>query len=164
MTARMYRRCPVRVTASMKSQPGARRPASAGVGPGGGPQVGGRVDALGFQDLPDRGRRHLDPDGGQFAVHAAITSGRILPDQAKDQDADGAHGTRPTWAQRPGGARVTPPYQVAVPAQDRVDPHEQAQSAQRLAGQVCQEGGQESPMLGFELHQDSPSCRCTTVS
>jgi hypothetical protein len=47
---------------------------------------------------------------------------------------------------------VTPVHQVAVPAQDGVRSHQQPQSAQHLAGQGREKGGEEGPVLGCELH------------
>jgi hypothetical protein len=49
-------------------------------------------------------------------------------------------------------ARVTLIHQVAVPAQDGVRSHQQPQSAQHLAGQRREQGGEEGPVPGRELH------------
>jgi hypothetical protein len=43
-------------------------------------------------------------------------------------------------------------HQVAVPAQDGVRSHEQPQSAQQLAGERREKGGEEGPVLGRERH------------
>jgi hypothetical protein len=48
--------------------------------------------------------------------------------------------------------RVTVIHQVAVPAQDGVRSHQRPQSAQHLAGQGREKGGEEGSVLGRELH------------
>jgi hypothetical protein len=47
---------------------------------------------------------------------------------------------------------VTLIHQVAVPAQDGFRSHQQSQSAQHLAGQGREKGGEEGAVFGRELH------------
>jgi hypothetical protein len=47
---------------------------------------------------------------------------------------------------------MMPFHQIAVPAQDRVQPNEEPQSAQNLAGQRCQERSEKGPVLRGESH------------
>ena len=54
-------------------------------GPGGGRAFGCRVDALVLEDLPDGRGRDLDAQDGQFAGDSAITTTRVLTNQAQYQ-------------------------------------------------------------------------------
>ena len=153
MTARMYWRCPLRVTVSMKSQASRasaceRRKSAQVVDARSG---AGSMTCL-LEDLPDRGRRDLDAERGELAVHPPIAPARVLPDQAQDEGADGADGGRAPRPLRPAGTGMTPFHQIAVPAQDGVRPDEKPQPAQDLAGQRGQERGEEGPVLGRESH------------
>jgi hypothetical protein len=51
---------------------------------------GRRIATFLLEDLPDGGRRDLDPERGEFSVHPPTSPARVLPDQAQDESADGA--------------------------------------------------------------------------
>ena len=72
IAARMYWRCPVRVTVSMKSiariaSPWERRKSAHVM-----VVRCGAVDAIGFEDLPHRGGSDPDAERGEFAVDAPV--------------------------------------------------------------------------------------------
>jgi hypothetical protein len=80
----------------------------------------------------------------------AVAPGRVLPDQAQDQEADGVHGARTTGAFGPGRVRVPLLHQVAVPPQHGVGSHDQPQSAQGLTREGLEECGEEGTVLWCE--------------
>jgi hypothetical protein len=86
------------------------------------------------EDFPNRRRRDLDPEGGQFAVEAPVTPVGVLIRQADDQLLDAANGGRPTGPFRPGCHGVSVAEEVAVPAQDGVRGDDQVQLPQRWPG------------------------------
>jgi hypothetical protein len=67
-------------------------------GPGGVVAVRGWVDAVFVEDVPHGGGGDLDAEGGQFAVDAPVSPPRILIDESKHQQADGADGAWPARA------------------------------------------------------------------
>jgi hypothetical protein len=87
---------------------------------------------------------------------------RILPDQAQDQDTDGAHGR---WPSAPFGfrdVRVPLSHEVAVPAQDRVRPDEQAQPDR---GRGCSSAARNARSAGVKVTvcQSSSSASSTAA-
>lgn len=112
--------------------------------PGAGGPLGRWWDAGLLQNLPDRGRGHLDAEDEQFAVQAPVAPCRILGGQAQDQGADGAYGARSAWALGPGPGGVAAGGQVAVPSRNGVRPHRQPHPTQHLRRQTSQQHGRSS--------------------
>jgi hypothetical protein len=85
----MYWRCPVSVTVSSEvhRQDGLGLGAQE-AGPGDGRPLRRRIDALGLEDLPDRGGSNLDAEEGEFAVDTAVPPGGVFGCQAQDGAAD----------------------------------------------------------------------------
>jgi len=133
MTASTYRRTPVKVTVSKKSQ--ASRASAGGAeeaGPGGSGALGRRVDPGLLQDLPHGGGGSLDAEDEQLAVDAAVPPARILCCQAQHQL------TKTVTDRWPAGSRVwigpMPVDQLPVPAQHCVRPDQQPEPAQHVMG------------------------------
>jgi hypothetical protein len=80
-------------------------------GPRGGTALRSRTDPGVVQDLPDGGSGDLYPENQQLAVRPAIPTSGILADQSQHQDANRAHGARPTRVppatpDQPGGTAL----------------------------------------------------------
>ena len=151
MTASTYRRAPVKVTVSKKSQASRasaweRRKLAQVVEVRSG---AGSIPAC-VEDLPHGGGGDLDAEDEEFAVDAPVAPGRVLPCQAQHQQADGADGARSARAPGAGSGRVAARQEVPVPAQHRVRPHQQPEPAEHVAWEPVQQGGQERPVGGGE--------------
>jgi hypothetical protein len=96
----------------------------------------------------------LIPEDEQLTVDAAITPARILPCQVHHQQADRANGARPARAPAAGTCRVAARQQVPVPAQHRLGPHQQLESAKHIPWEPVQQGGQERPVARAEPRPD----------
>jgi hypothetical protein len=121
MTAKTYRRAPVRVRVSKKSQ--ASRPSawprkkSAQVkfclsG------AGGMLCSLRISQTVEAAT--LMPRGCEFAVDSAVAPCGVLVGEAQDQHADGADCGRTPTSLGHAGHGVAPFEQVTVPAQERL--------------------------------------------
>jgi hypothetical protein len=144
MTAKTYRRAPVRVRVSKKSQASRalawlRRKSAhvvlAGSGAGGMP--------CSLEDLPHCGGGDLDPQGRELAMDAPIPPRGVLTGEAQDQGADRADGGRastPSWY---AGRGVLPFEQVAVPAQDRVGAYQEKELVQLVDREVVEQAGED---------------------
>src|SRR5271165_4899726 len=122
------------------------------IGPRGGTALGRRVDPGVVQDLPDGGSGDLYPEHQQLAVYPAIPPPGILADQPQHQDADRAHGARPTGVPGPGPAGVSARDHIAVPAEHGIWAHHQVQSVEHVSREPVQQRRQQRPITRGESH------------
>ncbi|MEU0119604.1 hypothetical protein ABZ137_39535 [Streptomyces bobili] len=92
-----------------------------------------------------------------LAVDVPVTPAGILPRQTQHENADRAHGTRPTRTFGPGTGRMAAREKITVPAHHRARPHQQPHPAQQLPWQAMEERRKSardephSPAVGLAL-------------
>jgi hypothetical protein len=124
---------------------------------------GARVDTGVVKDLPHGRGGDPDPEDQQFAVNVPVAPPRILPCQAKHQQADGADDARPARAPVAGPGRVTAHQQITVPAQQRLRAHQEPGPAKHVPREPVQRGGRERPVARAEPRRGHTSCRSRTA-
>lgn len=115
-------------------------------GPGEVIPVGCGRDAVGLEDLPDRGRRDRDSQDGEFTVDSPVAPTGVVARQAQDESADAAQSGWSAGSCRARDPRMAAAQQVAVPAQDRVGRDEQREPSQRWSRELVQQSGEKGPV------------------
>jgi hypothetical protein len=141
-----YRRAPLRVTVSKKSQASSasawkrRKLAQVEEVRSG----AGSIPAC--CRIPNGGGRDLDAEDEELAVDAPVAPAGILPRQARHQQADGADGARPARTAGAGPGRVAARQDVPVPVQHRLWTDQQPEPAKHVPPEAVQQRGQERPI------------------
>ena len=142
MTAKTYRRAPVRVWGfeEVAGEQGAGLAAEE-VSPGCARSFRRGWDAVLLEDLPDGGGGDRDSQGREFAMDAPVPPRGVLSGEAQDQGADGADGGRSSTPSRYAGRGMLLLEQVAVPSQDGFWTYKQQELAELARREVVEQAG-----------------------